>query len=84
MHSTMYGKIEKASRYAQEPDRIVFHDFQVTLEGDHREHLVSYDHGAWSCDCETLGQHGYCPHTMAMERVLGSMLREMPATAAVP
>lgn len=81
MHSTMYGKIEKAIRYAQEPDRIVFSDFQVLLEGDHRNHTVNYDRGAWRCDCETMQQHGYCPHSMALERVLGNMLRPMPTTA---
>lgn len=75
MHSSMIGKIEKAMRYAQEPDRIVFNDFKVTLEGDNRNHVVSYTHGQWSCDCETIDQAGYCSHTMTMERVLGDMIQ---------
>jgi hypothetical protein len=74
MYSTMIGKIEKAMRYAQEPDRIVFNDFHVTLEGDHRHHRVSYDAGRWGCDCETFSQTGYCSHSMALERVLRGMI----------
>lgn len=81
MLSTMYGKVEKAIRYAQEPERITFNDFQVTIHGDHRNHVVTFSRGSWNCDCETFDQHDYCPHTMAMERVLGGMLGEaVPAT----
>jgi hypothetical protein len=79
MYSTMIGKIEKAIRYSQEPDRIVFNDFIVTLEGDHRNHTVTYHDGSWSCDCDTFQQSGYCSHSMAMERVLRGMI---PATTA--
>lgn len=74
MHSTMIGKIEKAKRYAEEPGRFAFDEFRVRLEGDHRDHVVEYHFGSWSCDCETFDHNGYCPHTMAMERVLGDML----------
>ena len=79
MHSTMIGKIEKAKRYAEETQRIAFEEFRVTLEGDHRDHIVGYDLGSWSCDCETFAHNGYCPHTMAMERVLGNMLAPITA-----
>ena len=75
MHSSMIGKIEKAIRYAQEPDRVVFSEFRVSVEGDHHSHTVSYRDGKWGCDCETIDQAGYCSHTMTMERLLGDMLR---------
>jgi hypothetical protein len=75
MNSMMIGKIEKAKRYAEEPERIHFHDFQVTLAGNHRPHQVAYHQGDWKCDCEIFGQAGYCSHTMAMERVLGPMIQ---------
>lgn len=74
MDSGIIGKIEKARRYAEEPTRIVFTDFTVTLQGDNRPHTVSYHQGKWSCDCEFVKTHGYCSHTMALERVLGVML----------
>jgi hypothetical protein len=74
MYSTMIGKIEKAIRYSQEPQRIVFTDFQVTLEGDHRNHQVAFHDGTWGCDCDTFRQTGYCSHSMAMERVLRGMV----------
>lgn len=79
MHSTMIGKIEKAKRYAEEPGRIAFEEFRVRLEGDHRTHTVEYRGGTWSCGCETFAHNGYCPHTMAMERVLGEMLEPITA-----
>jgi hypothetical protein len=75
MHSGMIGKIEKAIRYSQEHDRVVFEEFRVTLEGDNRPHVVTYNGGVWSCDCETIDQAGYCSHTMTMERILGDMIQ---------
>ena len=79
MHSTMIGKIEKARRYAEEQrERVVFNAFDVTLDGDHRDHHVNFDRGTWGCDCETFDHNGYCPHTMAMERVLGDMIAPTP------
>jgi len=79
LNSTLIGTIEKAKRYAEEPDRrIVFHAFRVTVEGDNHEHQVDFDGGAWSCDCETFDRDGYCPHTMTMERVLGDMITPVP------
>ena len=76
MLSTMIGKIEKAMRYANEPERIVFNEFRVTLQGDHRNHLVSFNENNWQCDCETFEQTDVCSHTMTMERVLRDMLPE--------
>jgi len=74
MLSSHIGKIEKAMRYSSEPERVVFNTFQVALEGDHRNHLVDYRQGAWTCDCENFRPSGYCSHTMTMERILRSML----------
>jgi hypothetical protein len=82
MLSTMIGKIEKAMRYSSEPERIVFNEFQVTLQGDHRNHLVNFNQGLWSCDCETFDQTRYCSHTMTMERVLRNMLASETAELA--
>ena len=74
MDSGMIGKIEKAKRYAEQPDRISFDHFKVTVTGDHDAHLVSFTDGEWSCDCGFFAKRGVCSHTMALERVLGVML----------
>lgn len=70
----MIGKIEKARRYAEQTDRIQFEQFAVTFSGDHNPHTVMYAEGSWHCDCNFFASRGVCSHTMAMERVLGSML----------
>jgi hypothetical protein len=75
MDSSMIGKIEKAKRYASEAQRrVVFKQLRVSIEGDNNTWTVSFDAGRWSCGCHYFSTHGLCQHTMAMERVLGSML----------
>ncbi len=74
MDSSMINKIEKAKRYAQEPDRIRFDEFRVTFRGDHDTYTVSYNEGKWECGCHFFSLRGICSHTMALERILGPML----------
>jgi len=82
MDSSMYGKIEKAKRYAAEADRrVVFTKFEVKLEGDNNTYTVTFDLGHWSCGCRYFASHGLCSHTMAMERVLGSKIPPSPEAA---
>lgn len=78
MDYALIGKIEKARVYAEEPNRINFGSFSATIEGDHKEHPVSFREGAWNCDCDFFQSRGHCSHTMAMERVLGNMLETAP------
>lgn len=71
----LIGKIEKAKFYAEEPERISFDAFTVQLQGDSGQiHVVEYNGGSWTCDCNFFHSRGYCSHTMAMERVLGEMV----------
>lgn len=72
----MIGKIEKARFYAEERERRVnFQSLQVSIHGDNDvTHKVKYDGGRWNCDCNYFGSHQVCSHTMAMERILGSMV----------
>ena len=72
----MIGKIEKAKRYAQERERFRFNQFHVTFSGDNNIHEVTFDHGAFHCDCEFFVVHQRCSHTMALERLLDQMLPE--------
>ena len=37
MQSSLIGKIEKANRYAQETDRVTFHELSVNFRGENRE-----------------------------------------------
>lgn len=75
MDYALIGKIEKAKIYASEPERIQFNAFSVQLSGDNGTvHEVAYNAGQWTCDCGFFQTRGYCSHTMAMERVLGTML----------
>lgn len=69
MHSSLIGKIEKAKRYAMEPDRVVLNAFTVTFRGDNNTYKVSYESGKWFCNCIFFSQAGTCSHTMALQRI---------------
>jgi hypothetical protein len=70
----MIGKIEKAKRYAEERDRIHVRKFEATFNGENNPHAVSFQAGAWTCDCNFFITRGVCSHTMALERILEGML----------
>jgi hypothetical protein len=70
----MIGKIDKAKRYAQEPERFHFDNFALVFHGDNNDHRVAYTQGRWDCDCEFFKRRGVCSHTMALERMLEKML----------
>jgi hypothetical protein len=72
--SGMMSKIEKARRYAEQPDRICFEEFKVRLMGDNHSHVVTFSDGTWNCDCGFFARRGVCSHTMALERILGTMI----------
>ncbi len=76
MNSSMIGKIEKARRYAEEPERAQIQRLDVKFQGEHDTYHVTLDDGTWSCDCHsfTALQAGTCSHIMAMERLLGQMV----------
>ncbi|MCL4467252.1 MAG: hypothetical protein M1401_12625 [Chloroflexi bacterium] len=74
MNSSLIGKIEKAKRYAQEPERVQVRKLEVTFRGSHDVHRVSFDQGRWQCSCNFFALSGICSHTMAMQRMLGVML----------
>lgn len=76
MNSSMIGKIEKAHRYAREPERITFETFTATFQGSHDTYTVSLDEHGWNCSCHTFETHmlGTCSHVMAIQHILGGML----------
>ena len=76
MHSSMIGKIEKAHRYAQEPDRVRFDALSASFHGGHDDYHVELRDGHWHCSCHTFESHvvGTCAHVMALQQILGGML----------
>lgn len=76
MNSSMIGKIEKAHRYAREPERITFETFTAEFQGSHDTYTVSLDSQGWNCSCHTFDSHilGTCSHIMAFQQILGAML----------
>ena len=76
MQSSVIGKIEKARRYAAERERVSFTSLSATFKGDHRDHFISYQDGRWTCSCSFFPDHGMCSHTMALRRILETMLPE--------
>lgn len=86
MDSSMISKIQKAKRYAEEPERITFESFRVSFRGDHGDHQVTYDRQeGWGCDCHYFSTHGVCSHTMALERLLGvTVERAQIKSSALP
>lgn len=76
MNSSMIGKIEKAHRYAREPERIRFQAFEAVFRGGHDAYTVRLVDGDWRCSCNTFASHavGTCSHVMAMQQILSAML----------
>lgn len=74
MNSSLIGKIEKAGRYAEEPGRVTFKDFHVDFRGENDVHSVAFEDQHWHCTCDFFAEGGMCSHTIAMERLLKSML----------
>lgn len=84
MDSSLISKVEKAKRYAQEQDRMVFSGFTLRFRGDNGLHEVNFRDGKWACDCGYFRSHATCSHIMALERVLHGMLPAPAAVQAVP
>jgi len=74
MQSSLIGKIEKAKRYAQEPERVTFSELSVKFQGENNDYTTEYKEGRWHCSCGFFSSWGVCSHTMALERMLSNML----------
>ncbi|MGI9254444.1 MAG: hypothetical protein ACR2J8_11910 [Thermomicrobiales bacterium] len=76
MNSSMIGKIEKAHRYASEPERATIEGIEVLFRGGHDDYTIRLADGHWSCTCNTFSTHivGTCAHIMALQQMLGQML----------
>lgn len=76
MHSDLIGKIEKARRYAQEPERIALGEIRAHFRGGNSDHDIILKDGHWSCTCSFYRSWGTCAHIMAMQKILDPMLSD--------
>jgi len=81
MRSSLIGKIEKAKRYAEEPDRVTFSALTVVFHGENDDHELSYVNGKWNCTCHFFSQWQICSHVMALQEILGNMLPKEALTS---
>ena len=80
MQSSLIGKIEKAKRYAEEPERVTISTFSAEFRGENDSHIISLNEGKWHCNCHFFAEWGECVHIMTLQRLLGRML-PVPSTA---
>jgi hypothetical protein len=74
MHSSLIGKVEKAKRYAQEPDRVTISEFSADFRGEHDNYTVTYKSNKWHCTCQFFSQWETCSHIMALQRLFSEVL----------
>jgi hypothetical protein len=74
MHSSLIGKIEKARRYAQQPERVRLNALNLTFHGEHDAYRVTLRDDAWRCSCHSFESLGTCAHVMGMQRMFEVML----------
>jgi hypothetical protein len=79
MQSSLHGMIDKAHRYAEEPDRVQLSRLEASVRGDNADHVVNLTEGLLKCDCDHYQYERLCAHVLTVERVLKSYL---PANAA--
>jgi len=76
MNSSLISKIEKATRYAKEPQRVQLRGLDVDLRGDNGSHSVRLAGDDWSCDCDHFSVHGLCSHVMTLQKLFAVHLTE--------
>jgi hypothetical protein len=74
MHSELYSKIEKARRYAAEPERVTILELKARFQGTNSEHEIALHDGQWHADGEFFRNWGTSSHIMALQRILRPML----------
>ncbi len=76
MYSSLISMVEKAKRYAEEPERISLSSLEVRFRGNNDTHAVSLRGDEWSCKCDHFGVHGLCTHVMTLQRLFAPHLSE--------
>lgn len=81
MDSSIIGKIDKARKYAEEKERVSINSFAATFQGNHNSYDVTFDSGAWDCECHFFATRAVCSHTMALQRMLEDVLAKVSSHA---
>ena len=68
MNSSFISMVDKAKRYAEEPDRIAFTALEVEFRGINSSHHVALHGQTWSCECEHFRTYALCAHVMTLQR----------------
>ena len=76
MYSSLISMVEKAKRYAEEPERISFSDLEVDFRGNNDTHKVRLRRDEWSCECDHFSAHGLCAHVMTLQRMFAVHIPE--------
>lgn len=84
MNSSLISKVEKSRRYAEEPDRVRFQQFQVTFTGDNGDHVVTMDGTEFSDTSPSFQSQGTSSHVMALQKILAPMLSDEQQTSGAP
>lgn len=84
MHSDLIGKIEKARRYAQEPERVSLGELKARFHGGNNEHEITLVDGQWTCDCDFFRMRQTCAHVMAMQKLFNPMLSQEARELVTP
>lgn len=84
MHSDLIGKIEKARRYAQEPERIALDELKARFHGGNNDHEITLVNGRWTCDCNFFRTWQTCAHVMALQKIFNPMLSVTAREAVSP
>ena len=84
MQSSLIGKVEKAKRYAEEPERVTLSEFAADFRGDHNSYSVSYKGKKWHCTCQFFAQRRTCSHIMALQRLFAGVLPKETAITSAP
>lgn len=78
MDASMINKIQKASEYANQPERATFNRLTVVFRGENNTYSVSLDDDGWRCTCPGFQKYGICPHIMTLENLFKPLLKRRP------
>ncbi len=74
----MINQLEKARRYAEEPNRIKFNSFVVNFQGDNSAYVITFEDSEYHCTCPGFDKYSICPHVMTLEKLFKPMLHLPP------
>jgi len=76
MYSSHISMVEKAKRYAEEPERVAIRELAVDFRGINGTHRLSLRGDQWHCECDHFAAHGLCAHVMTLQRLFGAHLAD--------